>query len=130
MYVRAIHEPGTAGSVQLRALTTGGGELAMVRDRQGSGWIGAASLLINGQRDGYITSLTLLPSELRRLADFADRLAAFIEARQAGRPAPCTCSAWGHGLTPCTNTAADDYVMCRECWSPEGGQSALDMSHG
>jgi len=62
--------------------------------------------------------------------DATIRVADFLDARKSGQPAPCVCSAWGHGMARCTGIAADDSSMCRDCWTPETGQSRLGMEHG
>jgi len=129
MRIELIHEASAAGSLNVQPLVWDG-ELLPATDRTGGSYLGVGSLAAYGQRGAFITTAVMTPGMLRRLADFATRTADFIEARKSGQPAPCVCSAWGHGMARCTGIAADDSSMCRDCWTPEAGQSRLGMGHG
>lgn len=135
--VRTIPAPGEAGAVSVGVPLDAAGRVPLTIDRQGSGWY-ALRVSIDGQRGGDLAWLSLTPSMARDLAAKLTRAATFIDARTGfGTPtvarlpfAPCLCTAWSHNLYPCPRPAADDYSMCRECWTPELGQSALTMGHG
>lgn len=126
--VHGIPSEASAGRIELSTFLNGAGAVSLTRDKQGSGWH-AAIVSVYGQRGAYLTYLALHSGQLRDLAHKAERTAAFIDARDAGKPGPCLCTAWGHNLDDCPNDAQADATMCGECWPPSG-QSVLTMAHG
>lgn len=134
MIVHAIDVPHQGHLIVLYERTVGpltgkARALSPITDRHGDSWH-AADLVVCGRNGAALATLSLTPSQLRDLAAKSLRLADFTDARAKGLPGPCLCSAWAHNLYPCPNDAALDYSMCRECWTPEIGQSALTMGHG
>lgn len=90
-------------------------------NRHGDTWHGA-SLIVHGQRGGFVAALSLHRSDLRELASAASLTADWIDARERGEAGPCLCHAWRHGPAfPCPNRAADDSTYCRTCWTPDEG---------
>jgi hypothetical protein len=130
MEVRGLPIAGDAASIHLAPEVNADGSARLVRDHDGSGWLGVVYLAAYGPRGAGMAGLTLTASQARDLAAKLTRQADFAEARSKREPAPCLCTAWQHNLYPCSNVAAEDFSMCRECWTPETGQSLLDMGHG
>jgi len=98
----------------------------------------AAILHVTGRNGAISSALYMTAPVLRQFAAYAERYAAFMDARAKGEPGPCLCTAWVMADEPCPNAARMDYAMCAECWpdgdsDPDhfvpGGQSALTMSH-
>lgn len=128
-YVRALDIAGNARDVSVY-VNQNGGRLLTETDRGGGGWhtVGVSLLGRNGGSQAW---LSLSPGQARALAAALSLSAEWTDARARGRPGPCLCNAWGHTpLSPCPQPAADDYTMCRECWTPETGQSEIAAYHG
>ena len=130
MQTQTLPIPYQAARVALYPNTTGRGVRVPQIDRYGASWLGTVELVLRGERGASLARVTLHPAHARDLAVKLTRQADFAEARARGEAGPCLCSAWSHNLYPCANDAALDYEMCRACWSPESGQSALGMGHG
>lgn len=121
MTIRGISVPQEAGDLRIFPDAGPQGSLLPIRDRHGDTWHGA-SLIVHGQRGGFVAALSLHRSDLRELASAASLTADWIDARERGEAGPCLCHAWRHGPAfPCPNRAADDSTYCRTCWTPDEG---------
>lgn len=131
MISRALPVPfGAADVTVYPEASMADGRLLTVTDRDGSGWH-AVSVVVHGQRGAIAAWLDMTPGQARHLAASLTLSAAWVDAREHGKPGPCLCHAWGHGpLTPCRAEAAPDAEYCRDCWSPENGTQGLEPYHG